>query len=717
MAENGFVEKPTIVVIDDEAIQRKTLADILRAKGYEVLTAESGSCGLTLMRDNAVNLALIDLGLPDIPGLTVLERMRAEHPIMEAIILTGNATLDSAIEAANSGAFSYLVKPFEIERLLVTLKRAIEKQQAREKLRSASQYARSLIEASLDPLVTISPEGKITDVNEATVSVTGIPRDQLIGTDFSDYFTDAEKAREGYRQVFANGLVTDYLLTIRHSDGRLIDVLYNASLYRDPQGNVLGVFAAARDVTESRRIMHDFIETKNFLDNILQSSTKYSIIGVDLNHRILSWNEGARRNYGYSEVEIAGKKATVLYGPEDIYSGVVDKVIQEAYEKGIAEGEFQRVRKDGSCFVANVVITRRNDPAGNPVGYLIMSTDITEKKRVEETMLRHDRELERVNADLQLHRDVSIAIAKTMDLQELLSEVLHVLANSSILFLEPTAAVFLVEEDRLKLVSHLNFSPCALRCSDLRVGQCICGLAAMTGDVTVSSSSIVDPHHSISCDQPEHGHIAVPLKSVDRILGVVMLKTKAFAEVDDNMVRLLSSLGNHIAVAVNNAKLYEEAKNNSLQDTLTGLANRRALQMQLTKSIEAAKRYNEKLSVIMLDIDHFKDFNDKYGHVEGDRLLVRMAGIILHEMRSSDHVFRYGGEEFLVLLPQTDLNKACEVAERVRKSVEVATGVTISLGVSSYHEIMWDDEGLIKTADAALYQAKQKGRNRVVASV
>src|SRR5213594_2377455 len=116
-----------------------------------------------------------------------------------------------------------------------------------------SQYARSLIEASVDPLVTISADGKITDVNEATIKVTGLPREKLIGTDFSNYFTEPEKAREGYRQVFAEGSVTDYPLTIRHVDGRLTDVLYNASVYRDVRGNALGVFAAARDVTAQKR--------------------------------------------------------------------------------------------------------------------------------------------------------------------------------------------------------------------------------------------------------------------------------------------------------------------------------------------------------------------------------------------------------------------------------------------------------------------------------
>lgn len=118
--------------------------------------------------------------------------------------------------------------------------------------KQASQYARSLIEASLDPLVTISADGKITDVNEASIKVTGVEREKLIDTDFSNYFTEPKKAQEGYLQVFEKGFVADYPLTIKHKNGNLTDVLYNASVYKDDKGNVLGVFAAARDVTEQK---------------------------------------------------------------------------------------------------------------------------------------------------------------------------------------------------------------------------------------------------------------------------------------------------------------------------------------------------------------------------------------------------------------------------------------------------------------------------------
>lgn len=117
-------------------------------------------------------------------------------------------------------------------------------------LQIAVTYNRRLIEASLDPLVTIGPDGRITDVNEATETITGCPRLELLGTDFADYFTEPRKARAGYQQVFREGTVRDYALDIRHKHGQKIPVLYNATVYRDDTGKVMGVFAAARDMTE-----------------------------------------------------------------------------------------------------------------------------------------------------------------------------------------------------------------------------------------------------------------------------------------------------------------------------------------------------------------------------------------------------------------------------------------------------------------------------------
>jgi PAS domain S-box-containing protein len=128
-----------------------------------------------------------------------------------------------------------------------------ENTKAKEALRLSNIYNRSLIEASLDPLVTIGYDGKITDVNTSTEFVTGYSRDELIGTDFMNYFTEPEKIKKGYQEVFKDGFVSEYALEIKHRNGHLTPVLYNASVYKDESGEVIGVFAAACDITELKR--------------------------------------------------------------------------------------------------------------------------------------------------------------------------------------------------------------------------------------------------------------------------------------------------------------------------------------------------------------------------------------------------------------------------------------------------------------------------------
>jgi PAS domain S-box-containing protein len=166
----------------------------------------------------------------------------------------------------------------EAEYLLGISEDVTDKRQMEEALQRASVYNRSLIEASPDPLVTINSAGKITDVNRATEKVTGHLREELIGTDFSDYFTEPEMARSGYQQVFTQGYVTDYPLAIRHVSGKVTDVLYNASVYRDEEGEVLGVFAAARDITELKRNERELKQYKDHLEEQVQQRTNELVL-------------------------------------------------------------------------------------------------------------------------------------------------------------------------------------------------------------------------------------------------------------------------------------------------------------------------------------------------------------------------------------------------------------------------------------------------------
>jgi hypothetical protein len=174
-----------------------------------------------------------------------------------------------------------------------------KQKQAEEEIRRANAYNRSLIEASLDPLVTISPEGRISDVNEATVRATGVQREALIGTDFSRYFTEPDRAKAGYETVFREGTMQDYALEIRHADGRVTPVLYNASVFRDEVGMVNGAFAAARDITRTKRAEAAMRTERQRLYDVLETLPVYVCL-LDKDYRMPFANRYFRETFGES---------------------------------------------------------------------------------------------------------------------------------------------------------------------------------------------------------------------------------------------------------------------------------------------------------------------------------------------------------------------------------------------------------------------------------
>ncbi len=332
---------------------------------------------------------------------------------------------------------------------------------------------------------------------------------------------------------------------------------------------------------------------------------------------------------------------------------------------------------------------------------------------------KREDELAMINSELTVLQIVSAIAADARKLGDLFDDVLSAVTNSEILDFARKGAIFMIDRERMNLAVQTGFTQDFENAhKGIRTGECLCGLAAISGKIIVSDNSDTDSRHTLKYPgMIPHGHVCIPLAARNRILGVLCLYPPVGTRISERKMALFYTLGSRIGAAVDNIVLYEKTKELSLHDPLTGLANRRLMDYVLETSHARAKRAECPFSAIMLDIDFFKKYNDTYGHAFGDNVLVGVAGIILKEIRHIDLGVRYGGEEFLILLPETGLSEACEVAERIRKDVEGKTGITVSLGVASYDHNMQNKEDIIKKADDALLLAKQKGRNRTEVSV
>ena len=211
----------------------------------------------------------------------------------------------------------------------------------------------------------------------------------------------------------------------------------------------------------------------------------------------------------------------------------------------------------------------------------------------------------------------------------------------------------------------------------------------------------------------------LPLWAKNQIIGILFVDnfiTKKPIQGED--LNILNMFASQAALAIENSKLFEDALFRAHTDSLTNLWNYGYFQYKLDEFFVQASKFNKRLSLLMIDIDDFKIYNDEFGHLEGDKALINIASLIKNSCRKRDLVCRYGGEEFVVILPEASKKEAYEIAERVRASVEDSSYLfkkrfTVSIGIASFPEDCQDKNSLVGIADSFLYQAKREGKNRV----
>ena len=275
---------------------------------------------------------------------------------------------------------------------------------------AASEFARSLIEAGQDLLVMIDVAGKITDVNEGTIRVSGVPREELIGSDFGDYFTEPDKAREAYRRVFAEGSVTDYPLTICHRDGSSTILLYSASVYRDEGGKVLGAVAAARDVTEQT-------QAASYARSLIEASQD-PLVTICVEGKITDANEATIKVTGVARDELIGTHFSDYFTEPD--------KAREAYQHVFAEGSvtdypLTMCHRDGTATDVLYIASVYRDAGGSVLGVVAAARDVTAQKHIQAQLAKQqESELERMG---ELERFQRLTVGRELRMVELKREI------------------------------------------------------------------------------------------------------------------------------------------------------------------------------------------------------------------------------------------------------------------------------------------------------
>jgi len=381
----------------------------------------------------------------------------------------------------------------------------------------------------------------------------------------------------------------------------------------------------------------------------------------------------------------------------------------------------------------NRMLSRITDLAANKIqsdhDLVMMEEQLKFRKSLEEKnsqIERANRTLEQLVRDLSLIHEIGQEVNSIVDIEKLYATIAETLKK----YLRINECAILVYDDRREEL-HVKAAFGFPNVDDIfkttfRAGEGITGLVAETGKkIYIRDTSREERFLHYKGERPtdSSSFLSAPLVYKGEVLGVINFARQGIGSFSHQDVRMMSLVAGQVAQALANARLYTRTRELSVRDELTGINNRRHFQQMLQMEWKRAVRFRRQLSLIMLDVDHFKEYNDTFGHLQGDSVLKHIGVLLKKNLREVDTVARFGGEEFVLLLPDTDKRGAVVVAEKVRAVVaghkflddelKDTRRITISAGVATYPDDVGEMEDLIDQADIALYRAKEKGRNLV----
>ncbi|MEA2575623.1 MAG: hypothetical protein QOH93_2921 [Chloroflexia bacterium] len=528
---------------------------------------------------------------------------------------------------------------------------------------------RLLFEMNVDGLMLATAEGRLFDANVSACNLLQIPRDELSRGIVSVSESSRQTIEHAVGMVRRAGRFRGRLSLTRR-DNKAISVEAYCTAYRAANG-VDQICLAFHEVADTHA------EDPLFqLDPVLESSNE-AIIVMSLEGTIRTWNSGAEQLLGLLASEMKGKRIHEVV-PAELHQemeGAFKKIVQGKYARSL---EMDYRRNDGLSMHLSLTLSPVNDPVGRVVGVSCIAHDVTNRKQKEKVLAQAEREYR----GLFEH------------------------AQDAILIFEPDEKVILDVNERA------------------------CDLYGFSRDELIGMS-LESLSHDLEYEKTQIEH-ALTTGANRRFQARQFRHDGTLLEIDISAA-VVRYRGRDAVLSINRditefKRLENALREMAIRDELTRLYNRREMSRMLAEEIERCKRYNRELSLLMLDIDWFKRVNDTYGHQAGDDVLQGIARLLTENTRATDYVARYGGEEMVVILPETSNENALVVAENLRLKVAeheftvrpdvdrqdaeaLKLSVTISLGIATFGGEFATEEAILVAADRALYEAKRRGRN------